>query len=260
MGSITVHAPDGSTVPLREVADVTIREGAAQIRREALSRRIAVKCNVRGRDLGGFVREAMDRVRAATAQRWDPDYVVRWEGEYENQKSATARLRLIVPTCGVLVFALLYLTFRSLRTATLILATIPLALVGGVFGLAVMGIYLSVSSAIGFITLAGVAVQNAIILVARIHTLRDHDGLALEPAIVRGATERLRPVLITALTAALGFAPSVASHGIGAEVRRPLATVVVFGILGATAFTLVVLPCLYRLFERAPVKAPGLIE
>jgi cobalt-zinc-cadmium resistance protein CzcA len=267
IGSILIPTPDGTQVPIAEVATVRVQEGAAQIQREAGSRRIAIKCNIRGRDLGSFVREAMETVDREAVKKPGPDgkpwpagYRVTWEGEFENQERATARLRVIVPTCALLVFGLLFWTFRSLRTATLIMATVPLALMGGIVGLRVMGIYLSISAAIGFITLCGVAVQNGIILVSKIHTLRDHENLDVEPAILRGSADRLRPVLMTALTAALGFAPSVFSHGMGAEVRKPLATVVVFGILTATVFTLVVLPCLYRVFEQGPVKAPGLAE
>jgi cobalt-zinc-cadmium resistance protein CzcA len=234
--------------------------------REANARRIAVKCGIRGRDLGGFIREAMEAVDSAVVRGADADgrplwpagYRISWEGQFENQERAMARLGLIVPTCAALIFALLFWTFRSLRTAALIMATVPLSLIGGVFGLWYMGVYVSVSAAIGFITLSGVAVENGIILVSRIHTLRDLEGMDLEPAIVQGCADRFRPVLMTALTAALGFAPSVVSHGMGAEVRRPLATVVVFGILTATLFTLVALPALYRIFEKGPVKAPGL--
>jgi cobalt-zinc-cadmium resistance protein CzcA len=266
---ISVPAPDGSLVPIGQVADVRIQAGAAQIKREANSRRIAVKCGIRGRDLGSFIAEAQERVavecgleRSESADGQvsfrTGDYRVVWEGEFENQQRAMRRLGLIVPMCLLMTFGLLFWTFRSLRTAALIMVTVPLALMGGVFGLWFMEIYLSVSAAIGFITLCGVAVQNGIILVSRIHTLRDHEGLELEPAILRGCSDRLRPVLMTALTAALGFAPSIVSHGMGAEVRKPLATVVVFGILTATLFTLIVLPCLYRIFEKGPVKAPGL--
>ncbi|HZV01225.1 MAG TPA: efflux RND transporter permease subunit [Planctomycetota bacterium] len=266
---ILVPTPDGSLVPIGEVADVKIRSGAAQINRETNSRRIAVKCGIEGRDLGSFIRDAQEKVAAevgfekttgvdGTVYYRKGVYRLTWEGEFENQQRAMARLALIVPMCLMLIFGLLFWTFRSLRTATLIMATVPLALMGGVFGLWFMDIYLSVSAAIGFITLCGVAVQNGIILVSRIHTLRDHEKMELAPAIVKGCSDRLCPVLMTALTAALGFAPSVVSHGMGAEVRKPLATVVVFGILTATAFTLVVLPCLYRIFEKGPVKAPGL--
>jgi cobalt-zinc-cadmium resistance protein CzcA len=264
---ILVPAPDGSLVPIGEVADVKIQAGAAEINREANSRRIAIKCGIRNRDLGGFIREAMETVDREVVKKLGPDgrplywksgYRITWEGQFENQQRAMGRLRLIIPMCLLLIFALLFWTFRSLRTAGLIMATVPLALMGGVFGLWYMDIYVSVSAAIGFITLCGVAVENGIILVSRIHTLRDHDHLELEPAILRGSADRLRAVLMTALTAALGFAPSIVSHGMGAEVRKPLAVVVVFGILGATLFTLIVLPCLYRVFETGPVKAPGL--
>jgi cobalt-zinc-cadmium resistance protein CzcA len=168
-----------------------------------------------------------------------------------------ARLGIIIPMCMLLIFALLFWTFGSLRTAGLIMLVVPLALTGGVIGLELMHIYLSVSAAIGFITLCGVAVENGIVLVSRIHTLRDHDGLEIGAAIVQGAADRLRPVLMTGLTAALGFLPSVTSHGMGAEVRKPLAAVVVFGMISATLFTLFTLPCLYRVIEKGPVKAPG---
>jgi cobalt-zinc-cadmium resistance protein CzcA len=264
---ILVPTPDGSQIPIGEVADVRVDAGASQINREANSRRIAVKCGLRGRDLGSFVRDAMATVDREVVHKvdgsgrplyWRPGYWISWEGQFENQQRAARRLELIIPMCLILIFGLLFWTFRSLRTAALIMSTVPLALMGGIFGLWYMGIYLSVSAAIGFITLVGVAVENGIVLVSRIHTLRDVEKMDLEPAILKGCADRMRPVLMSGLTAALGFAPSVLSHGMGAEVRKPLATVVVFGILGATAFTLVVLPCLYRIFEQGPVKAPGL--
>ena len=265
IGGILVPAPDGSLVPVAEVASVKIQSGAAQIQREANSRRIAIKCGIRSRDLGSFIREAMERVDREVVHgaseggvSWKPGYRITWEGQFENQQRAMQRLGLIVPLCGIIILGLLFFTFRSLRTAALIMTTVPLALVGGVFGLWFLGIYLSVSASIGFITLCGVAVENGIVLVSRIHTLRDHGKLPLEQAIVRGSADRLRAVLMTGLTAALGFLPSVVSTGMGAEVRKPLAAVVVFGILTATAFTLIVLPCLYRTFEQGPVEAPGL--
>lgn len=264
---IQIPTPDGSLTTLGEVATVSIQDGACMINREANSRRIAVKCGIRGRGLGSFSKEAKEVVQREVIDKlgpdgkplyWKPGYDITWEGEFENQQRATERLKIIIPVSIIIIYALLYWAFYSFRTALLVMVTVPLALIGGVIGLWKMDIYLSVAATMGFITLFGTAVQNGMILVARIHTLRDHFQVELVPAIIKGCSERLRPVLMTGLTAGLGFAPSVASHGMGAEVTRPLATVVVFGIFTSTLFTLFVLPCLYSIFEKGPVKAPGL--
>jgi cobalt-zinc-cadmium resistance protein CzcA len=264
---IQVPEPDGSLTTLGEVADISIQDGSCQIKRERNSRRIGIKCSVRGRDLGSLTREAKERVEKEVVEKlgpdgkplyWKPGYDITWEGEFESQERATERLKVIVPVSILLIYALLVGAFRSFRTALLVMVTVPLALIGGVLGLHGMGIYLSVAATMGFITLFGTAVQNGMILVARIHTLRDIYKVEFVPAIIKGSAERLRPVLMTGLTAAIGFAPSVVSHGIGAEVRKPLATVVVFGMLTSTFFTLIVLPCLYFVFQKGPVKAPGI--
>jgi cobalt-zinc-cadmium resistance protein CzcA len=261
ISEILVPTPDGGSIPIGDIATLRIEAGAAEIKRESNERRVAVKCGIRGRDLGGFIREAMEAVDREVVKNpavWPRDgYTLTWEGEFENQQRAMRRLGIIVPACVVIVVGLLFWTFRSLKTAMLIMITVPLGLMGGLLGLLGAGIYVSISAAIGFITLGGIAVENGVILVARIHTLRAHDGLEIDVAIIRGCVERLRAVLMAALTAALGFVPAVASHGMGAEVRKPLAVVVVFGTLSACSFTLFVLPCLYRLVERGPVKAPS---
>jgi cobalt-zinc-cadmium resistance protein CzcA len=261
IADIVVPRPEGGSVPLREVATVAVRSGATQIKRESNQRRVAVMCNIKGRDLGGFVQEAMaavEREVTRDAKVWPASgYRITWEGEFENQRRAVGRLTLIIPACVALVSGFLFWTFRSARTAALILVTVPLGLVGGLLGLMGTRSYVGISAVIGFITLGGIAVENGVVLVSRIHSLRGLHHVPIDEAIVRGCVERLRAVLMASLTAALGFAPAVGSHGMGAEVRKPLAIVVVFGTLSACAFTLFVLPCLYRIVEWREVESPA---
>src|SRR5437667_10955152 len=205
---------------------------------------VGVKCNVRGRDLGGFVAEAQRRV-AAQVHR-PPSSFITWGGEFENQRRAMARLAIIVPVSIALILAILVRTFGSLACALLILATIPFALVGGVVGLDVAGLNLSVSACIGFIALMGQVVLNGVVLVPQLNALRA-DGLRLGAAVEEGAIRRLRAVLMTALLAALGLLPAALSTQIGSETQRPLAVVVIGGLVSATLLTLLVLPVLYTL-------------
>jgi cobalt-zinc-cadmium resistance protein CzcA len=241
---ILVATPDGAQVPLGQLARVDVAPGEAAIDREANARFVAVKCNVRGRDLGGFVADAQRRV--ADGVRLPPNAYVVWGGEFENQRRAMTRLAIVIPVSIALILAILVRTFRSMRCALLILCTIPFALAGGVVGLDVAGLNLSVSACIGFIALMGQVVLNGVVLVSQINTLRG-DGRDLNDAVRTGAAARLRAVLMTALLAALGLLPAALSHEIGSETQRPLAVVVIGGLVSATLLTLLVLPVLYTM-------------
>lgn len=253
IGDLTIEAPGGARVPLSQIARLELRSGESTITRESNRRHLTVRLNLRGRDLSSFLREA--QVRIATEAPAPTGYEVRWGGQFENQQRAAARLALIIPIVLVLIFILLYGAFSSLRHAALILAMVPLALLGGMVALLVRGMTLNVSSAVGFITLFGVAVQNGVILISGLNELR-REGLPLREAVLQGATLRLRAVLLTATVAALGMLPAALARGIGSDVQRPLATVVVGGLLSATLLTLFVLPALYFVVERRAEAAP----
>lgn len=241
-------------VPLDSIADIAIAEGPNQISRENGKRRIVVQSNVRGRDLGSFVAEAQAKVREVPLP---PGGWLDWGGQFENLVKARRRLSVVVPICFLLIFALLYGTFRSVKYALLVFTGVPLGLTGGVVALWLRGLPFSISAAVGFIALSGVAVLNGLVMVSFINQLRDEEnGLDLDGAIVHGSLTRLRPVLMTALVASLGFVPMALSTGTGAEVQRPLATVVIGGLVSSTLLTLVVLPALYRMFERQDPGRP----
>src|SRR5438309_4273440 len=241
---IRVATPDGAQVPLAQLARVEVAPGQASITREANMRFVGVRLNVHGRDMGGLVAEAERRVAAEV--KLPPNSFLTWGGEFENQRRAMARLAIIIPVSFALILAILFHTFGSLRCALLILATIPFALVGGVVGLDVAGLNLSVAACIGFIALMGQVVLNGVVLVSQINAL-PAEGLGLRAAVEAGATRRLRAVLMTALLAALGLLPAALSTQIGSETQRPLAVVVIGGLLSATLLTLLVLPVLYTL-------------
>ncbi|HXJ33347.1 MAG TPA: CusA/CzcA family heavy metal efflux RND transporter [Candidatus Eisenbacteria bacterium] len=242
---VRVATPDGAQVPLGQLARIDVAAGEAAIDREANARYVAVKCNVRGRDLGGFVAEAQRRVAARVTL--PPNSYITWGGEFENQRRAMARLALIIPVSILLILALLYRAFGSIGCALLIIATIPFALTGGVVGLDLAGLNLSVAACIGFIALMGQVVLNGVVLVSQINALRA-DGRGVDAAVEEGALSRLRAVLMTALLAALGLLPAALSTEIGSETQRPLAVVVIGGLISATLLTLLVLPVLYRTF------------
>ena len=246
---LDVPAGDGRDVPLAALGRVVSAEGASEISRESNERRIAVKCSVRGRDEGSFVAEA----QAAVARRvvLPPGYHMTWGGQFENQRRATRRLMVIVPASIGLIFILLFAAFGSVNYAALILANLPFALSGGILTLWLRDINLSVSAAVGFIALFGISVQNGVILVTEFNRLRE-EGLPLVEAVRRGTLDRLRPVVMTALMAALGLLPAALSHGIGAETTRPFASVIVGGLLTATLLTLLLLPLFYVAFHEEP--------
>ncbi len=241
---LPVMTPDGAGLPLMEVADVEIVMAPNQISRENGKRRIVITSNVRGRDLGSFV----DELRGAFADRVDlpPGYWVEYGGTFEQLQSASQRLAIVVPLALLLIFSLLYAAFGSARDSLIVFSGVPLALTGGVLSLWLRGMPFSISAAVGFIALSGVAVLNGVVMLTFIRDLRAQ-GKAIDLAILEGAMVRLRPVLMTALVASLGFVPMAVNIGIGAEVQRPLATVVVGGIISSTLLTLVVLPALYRI-------------
>jgi cobalt-zinc-cadmium resistance protein CzcA len=245
-------------LPLGSVARIMHTEGPNQISRENGKRRVVVQANVRGRDIGSFVAEAQARIAAQVPI--PPGTWLEWGGQFENLVEAKKRLAFVVPGCFAVIFFLLYSTFGSARYALLVFTGVPLALSGGVLALWARGMPFSISAAVGFIALSGVAVLNGLVMVTFINQLRD-EGEPIEEAIVRGALTRLRPVLMTALVASLGFVPMALATGTGAEVQRPLATVVIGGLISSTALTLIVLPGLYRIFARTPApprEAPGL--
>jgi cobalt-zinc-cadmium resistance protein CzcA len=249
--ALWVAAPDGARIPLRELADIQIVEGPAQISREQASRRIVIEANVVGRDLVGAVEEA--RRAVSSVIQLPPGYFVTWGGQFENQQRAMARLAIVVPVVIALIFLLLFLTFGNLRQAALILLAIPFAMVGGLVALLIGGLYLSVPASVGFIALFGVSVLNGVVKIAYINQLR-RQGMALDEAVLTGMVLRLRPILMTALVAALGLTPLLLASGPGSEVQRPLATVVIGGLISSTVLTLIVLPVLYRWMERRAEK------
>ena len=246
-GRGSVAARVSGFVPLGSVADIVIAPGPNQVSRENGKRRVVVTANVRGRDIGSFVAEAEARIQESVVI--PPGYWIAWGGQFEQLVSARQRLQVVVPVALLLIFGLLFATFGTVRESLLVFTGIPLALTGGVFFLWVRGIPFSISAAVGFIALSGVAVLNGLVMVTFIARLREQ-GQSIEDAVRNGAVARLRPVLMTALVASLGFLPMMLAAGRGAEVQRPLATVVVGGILSSTALTLLVLPVLYLLFAR----------
>ncbi|MEY1662307.1 efflux RND transporter permease subunit [Isoalcanivorax beigongshangi] len=247
IGNLRLRAASGALVRLSDVATLAIESGPPQVRRDDVQRRVVVQANVEGRDMGSVVadiRAGIERELSLPA-----GYTVDIGGQFENQQRAQQRLLLIVPVSLLLIALLLYIAFQSLPQALLILINVPLATVGGVLALWLSGQYLSVPSAVGFITLFGVAVLNGVVMVESINQRRS-DGLTLDQALFDGARSRLRPVLMTALTSALGLIPMLLASGIGSEIQRPLATVILGGLVSATLLTLVVLPVLYPLFSK----------
>jgi cobalt-zinc-cadmium resistance protein CzcA len=246
IGDILVDGPSGVRVPLSELAHIKEIVGPRQITREDNQRFITIQLNVVGRDIGSFVAEASEKL--ASAVTLPPGYLLTWGGQFRLQQEANQRLAVVVPITLLIVFFLLLLSFGSIANSLLIITNIPLALVGGVVALWATGQNLSVPSSVGFIALFGIALENGMVLVTRFNQLVK-DGVAVNEASVRGATQRLRPVLITAATTALGLFPLLFSTGTGSEVQRPLATVVVGGLLTSTILTLLVIPALYRWFS-----------
>ncbi len=245
MSTLQIALPDGQRVPLSAIAEVRSVEGAVSIARERGQRFAVVRSNVEGRDLVGFVEEARRAIQARVSL--PQGYFLQWGGQFENQQRAAARLAVVIPLALLLIFLLLYSTFQSTRQALLVLANVPLALIGGVCGLWVAGEYLSVSASVGFISLLGIAVLNGVVMVSYFNQLRS-TGMPMDEVVVQGALRRLRPVLMTASIAAFGLIPLLFASGPGSEIQRPLAVVGVGGLCTSTLLTLVLLPILYRRF------------
>lgn len=243
---IPLKTSTGAIVPLSSVADVEVAEGYSFVRREQLQRYAVIQMDVRGRDVDGFVSDANAAIKANIDL--PPGYWIEWGGAFENQQRALARLSVIVPLTIFFIFVLLYTAFNSVRFATLIIANVPFATIGGLLALFVTGQYVSVPSAIGFIAVFGVAMLNGIVLVSFINELREK-GLSVSEAVRKGTELRLRPVLMTASVAILGLVPMLISSGVGAETQRPLASVVVGGLITSTLLTLVLLPVIYEWME-----------
>ena len=251
--NITVSTPDDQRIPLSQLADIKVTRGAAFIYREGNRRFIAIKFGVRGRDIGSTVEEAQSKV--AQQVTLPSGYYTVWGGEFQSLQRAEARLALIVPATLLLIFFLLYLMFGSASRSLLVMLNVPLALIGGVFALYVTQFHLSVAAAVGFIALFGVVIQNGVIMVSHFDQLRE-GGMGMAQAVLDGAVTRLRPILMTAILAGVGLIPAAVSTGIGSDTQKPLAIVIIGGLVSATVLTLFVLPVLYSLAARsAPVKA-----
>jgi cobalt-zinc-cadmium resistance protein CzcA len=251
IGAIQLATPAGERIPLARLADIKLTEGPSTITREWYQRRITISCNVRGRDMGSFVAEAERKV--ANGVRLPAGrYYVKWGGQFENYQRARARLAIVVPLALVLIFCLLYLTYRNMVDAVRVFTGVPFAWTGGIIALWMRDMPFSISAAVGFVALSGVAVLDDMLLVSYIRQLRAR-GFGLEEAVERAAMTRLRPVLMTTLVAALGFIPMAFNTGMGAEVQRPLATVVIGGVISAMVMSLLVLRVLYMVFA-GPVK------
>jgi heavy metal efflux system protein len=243
---ITVLSPNGGRIPLAELAEIKVNQGASRISREDNMRRIAIKCNLIGRDQGSFVAEAQKKV--AQQVQLGPGYDIVWSGQFENQQRAMKRLYFIVPVSLMLIFLLLFWTFQSVKQASLIVMNVPFALIGGLVALLLTSIHLSISAAVGFVALFGIAVQNGTILISKVNLLR-REGLPPHEAILQGSVSRLRPVVMTALVAMLGLLPAALSSSVGAEAVKPFATVIIGGLMSSTILTLTMLPALYSNFE-----------
>ena len=244
------------SIPLRELARFETSEGVNQVSRENGQRRVVVQGNVRGRDLGSYVEEVQAKV--AERVQLPPGVFIEWGGQFENLQAATQRLSIMVPAVFIAIFVLLFVALRGWRPALAIYSAIPFALAGGIFGLALTGLPFSISAAVGFIALSGIAVLNGLVLMSSVEEMRTA-GVPIEEAIRESALKRLRPVLMTALVASLGFVPMALATGRGAEVQKPLAIVVIGGLITATILTLFVLPAISKLLLRARGRAhvPG---
>jgi cobalt-zinc-cadmium resistance protein CzcA len=247
--SLLIATPAGERIPLARLAEVDVVEGPTTISRDWGQRRISVTANVRGRDLGSFVAEARQKIAAEVALPAGR-YRLEYGGQFENLERGQRRLLLVVPAALALIFLLLYLTYHNVLDALRVFTGIPFAWVGGIFALWLRDMPFSISAGVGFIAMSGVAVLDDMILVSYIRQLREQ-GMAVDEAVTKAAQTRLRPVLMTTLVAALGFLPMAVSDGVGAEVQRPLATVVIGGVLGAMIMSLLVIRVLYLVINSA---------
>ena len=244
IGRLPVHTADGVPVPLAEVAKIELADGQTIIARENGMRRMTVRCDIVGRDQGGFVADAQDRFDRKI--KLPEGYHVSWLGMFENLARARTHFLVLIPITISLIFVLLWITFRSVRAGLLVLLAVPFACIGGVLALYFRGMHLNMSSAVGFTALFGVAIMDGVLMVRWISTLRVQ-GIAMEEAIVQGALERLRPILMTSIVAIFGLLPASLATGLGSDVQRPLATVIVWGLFSSTTLTLFVVPVFYRI-------------
>src|SRR5262245_1787612 len=242
LAALMLAAPSGERIPLSRLAEVRVVDGPRLISREWSQRRITIQCNVRGRDVGSFVREAQQRIAAEVS--FPDGYRLEWGGQFQNMQRAQQRLMVVVPAALLLIVGLLYLSFRDSFDTAVVFASVPFACIGGVFALACRGMPLSISAAVGFITLSGISVLNSLVLVTALRELQKQH-VPLDQALGRAAIDSLRTILMTALVASVGFVPMAMSEGAGAEVQRPLATVVIGGVITSTIFSLLLLPILY---------------
>jgi heavy metal efflux system protein len=254
IGKLLVPCTNGSKIPMREIADIRLQTGPAFVYREGNLRFIPIKFSVRGRDLGGTIAEAQAKVKKAI--KLDKGYSMSWNGEFENQVRATNQLKIVVPISIILIFMWLFFMFNSPKNAGIVLMNVPFALIGGILGLYFTGINFSISAGVGFIALFGVCVQNGVILVSVFNKNIDA-GMHLDEAVSQGALSRVRPVVMTALMAALGLLPAALSTGIGSETQRPLAVVVISGLITATILTLLILPAIYKVFNQRKFRHYG---
>jgi cobalt-zinc-cadmium resistance protein CzcA len=250
---ILIPSPNGAQIPLGQLASVSVSEGPAQISREMGQRRIVIECNVTDRDIGGFVQEAQRKIDAVV--NLPPGYIMTWGGQFENQQRAMKRFAIVVPITIAAIFLLLFSSFNSVKQAVLIILNIPFAMIGGILALVIGQFNLSVSASVGFIALFGVAVLNGIVMVSYFNELR-REGMNVELAVIKGAVLRLRPVLITASVAAMGLVPMLFATGPGSEIQKPLAAVVIGGLVSSTLLTLYILPTLYKFFEHGAKLKP----
>lgn len=252
IGNILIPANSELKIPLSQLAEISLSEGPVQISREDGLRRIGIEMNISGRDIGSFVKEAKEKIKENVDL--PAGYFLTWGGQFENQQRAMAKLMIIGPVAVGLILLLLFVTFRSLRLALLVISNLPFALIGGVLSLWISGLYLSVPASVGFIVLFGVAVLNGVVLVSYIAQLRDEEGLSINDAILKGSVNRLRPVLMTASIAVFSLLPMLFTTGTGSEIQKPLATVVVGGLITSTLLTLLLIPSMYSWFEKKKVK------
>lgn len=247
IGNLLIPLPSGGSIPLNNLAEIKEVIGPRHINRENNKRYVTIQTNVRGRDIGSFVKEAQRKIENNISL--PPGYTITWGGQFELQQQANKRLMLIIPVTLIAIGLILFTVFYSLKDVLIIFLNIPLALMGGVIALKISGQYLSVPASIGFIALFGIALENGLVLVSYLHRLLAQ-GLAVNEVLIRGVSLRLRPVLITAFTTMFGLIPLLAARGPGAEIQRPLATVVVGGLMTSTLVTLIVLPLVYQSLKK----------
>jgi cobalt-zinc-cadmium resistance protein CzcA len=248
IGRLLLHTSEGQPVPLSQVASIKIADGQTLIARENAQRLITARCDIVGRDSGGFVKEAQRRFAAEIAPGMPSGYRVAWLGMFENLHRAYNHFRLLIPATVALIFLLLWATFGSLRCALLVLVGIPFACIGGILALYARGMHMNVSTGVGFAALFGIAIMDGVLMVRGITVMRQ-TGMDFWEAIVQGALRRLRPILITAIVAIFGLLPASMATGLGSDVQRPLATVIVWGLFSSTVLTLFVVPVLYGILS-----------